>query len=58
MHHRLAGGVLAAIVITNQRETTVLWDAKTGRPVHHALVWQDMRVGDAVSELSRAGGLI
>ncbi len=47
---------LAAIGITNQRETTVLWDAKTGRPVHHALVWQDMRVGDGVSELSRNGG--
>jgi len=47
---------LAAIGITNQRETTVLWDAKTGRPVHPALVWQDMRVGDAVSEFSRNGG--
>ena len=47
---------LAAIGITNQRETTVLWDAKTGRPVHHALVWQDMRVGEYVTELSRNGG--
>jgi glycerol kinase len=47
---------LAAIGITNQRETTVLWNRKTGRAVHNALVWQDMRVGDAVSELSREGG--
>jgi len=47
---------MAAIGITNQRETTVLWNAKTGRPVHHALVWQDMRTGDAVTEFSRAGG--
>ena len=47
---------LAAIGITNQRETTVLWDRKTGRPAHHALVWQDMRVGDSVAEFSRAGG--
>ena len=53
---RLAPGDLAAIGITNQRETTVLWNRLTGRPVHPALVWQDMRVADAVSEFSRAGG--
>jgi glycerol kinase len=47
---------LAGIGITNQRETTVLWNRTTGRPVHQALVWQDTRVGDAVSELVRAGG--
>ena len=47
---------LAAIGITNQRETTVLWNRKTGRPVHYALVWQDMRTGDAVSQFSREGG--
>jgi glycerol kinase len=47
---------LAGIGITNQRETTVLWNRKTGRPVHHALVWQDTRVGSAVSQLARAGG--
>src|SRR4051794_2328006 len=40
---------LAAIGITNQRETTVLWDRKTGRAVANALVWQDMRVGEDVS---------
>ena len=47
---------LTAIGITNQRETTVLWNRKTGRAVHHALVWQDTRVGDAVSEFSHTGG--
>jgi glycerol kinase len=47
---------LAAIGITNQRETTVLWDRRTGRAVNNALVWQDMRVGEAVSEFSRNGG--
>jgi glycerol kinase len=47
---------LAAIGITNQRETTVLWNRKTGKPVANALVWQDTRVDDYVTELSRAGG--
>jgi glycerol kinase len=47
---------LAAIGITNQRETTVLWDRKTGRPVYNALVWQDTRVGEMVAELAAAGG--
>src|SRR5579864_5669908 len=47
---------LAAIGITNQRETTVLWNRRTGRPVHNALVWQDTRVGDSVAEFARAGG--
>jgi glycerol kinase len=48
---------LAAIGITNQRETTVVWDRKTGRPVYNALVWQDTRVDSYVSELAREGGL-
>jgi glycerol kinase len=47
---------LAAIGITNQRETSVLWDRATGRPVCNALVWQDTRVGESVGEMSRAGG--
>ena len=47
---------LAAIGITNQRETTVLWDRATGRPAHNALVWQDMRTADLVSEFSLSGG--
>jgi len=47
---------LAAIGITNQRETTVLWSCRTGQPVYNALVWQDTRVDDLVAELARAGG--
>ena len=47
---------LAAIGITNQRETTVVWNRHTGSPVANALVWQDMRVGDLVAEMSRHGG--
>ena len=47
---------LAAIGITNQRETTVVWERRTGKPVHNAIVWQDTRVADAVAEFSRQGG--
>jgi glycerol kinase len=47
---------LAAIGITNQRETTVLWNRKTGQPIRNAIVWQDTRVADAVAEFSRDGG--
>ncbi len=46
---------LAAIGITNQRETTVVWDRKTGEPIHHAIVWQDRRTADRCSELRAAG---
>ncbi len=52
----LAPGDLAAIGITNQRETTVVWDRKTGEPVYNALVWQDTRVAEMVAELAREGG--
>jgi glycerol kinase len=47
---------LAAIGITNQRETTVLWNRKTGTAVSNAVMWQDTRVEDAVAEFSRHGG--
>jgi glycerol kinase len=47
---------LAAVGITNQRETTVVWDKKTGAPVHNALVWQDTRADDICAELARDGG--
>jgi glycerol kinase len=47
---------LAAIGITNQRETTVVWNRKTGKALANALVWQDTRVADYVSELAKAGG--
>jgi glycerol kinase len=52
----LRPGDLAAIGITNQRETTVVWDRKTGKPIANALVWQDTRVSDYVSELAKSGG--
>jgi glycerol kinase len=48
---------LAAIGITNQRETTVVWNPKTGQPVYNAVVWQDTRVDGYVSELAHDGGL-
>jgi len=47
---------LAAIGITNQRETTVLWDRKTGKPVQNAIVLQDTRVADDVTEFAKHGG--
>jgi len=47
---------LAAIGITNQRETTVLWNRKTGKSVYNAIVWQDTRVERDVAEFSRQGG--
>jgi glycerol kinase len=46
---------LAAIGITNQRETAIVWDRRTGKPVANAIVWQDTRTGDLVTELSRGG---
>ena len=52
----LAASDLAAVGITNQRETTVLWDKATGEPVHNALVWMDTRTADLVAELTAAGG--
>jgi glycerol kinase len=48
-------GAVAAIGITNQRETTIVWDRETGRPVHRAIVWQDRRTMDRCAELRRAG---
>src|SRR5258708_19479731 len=47
---------LAAIGITNQRETTLLWNRKTGKPVANALVWQDTRGADYIPEYSKDGG--
>ncbi len=46
---------IAAIGITNQRETTVVWDRHTGGPVANAIVWQDARVSNYVAELAKAG---
>jgi glycerol kinase len=47
---------LAAIGITNQRETTVVWERETGAPVHNAIVWQDTRTAGLVHELAGAAG--
>jgi glycerol kinase len=46
---------IAAIGITNQRETTVLWDRKTGAPLHNAIVWQDRRTAERCRQLQDAG---
>ena len=52
-----AGGTPAAIGITNQRETVVAWDRRTGRPQHRAIVWQDSRTAAECDTLVEAGHL-
>jgi len=47
---------LAAVGITNQRETTIVWNRKTGEPLTNALVWQDTRVANYVNEFAKGGG--
>jgi glycerol kinase len=49
------GGKIAAIGITNQRETTIIWDKKTGKPIYNAIVWQDRRTADACQILKEKG---
>jgi glycerol kinase len=51
----LTAGDIAAIGITNQRETTVVWDRTTGEPVHHAIVWQDRRTAARCDQLKARG---
>jgi glycerol kinase len=46
---------IVAIGITNQRETTVIWDRKTGKPVYNAIVWQDKRTADSCEDLKSKG---
>jgi glycerol kinase len=53
---RISAGDLAAIGITNQRETTVVWEKATRRPVGNAIVWQDTRTDSICSALAREGG--
>lgn len=48
---------LAAVGITNQRETTLAWNKITGKPYYNALVWQDTRVGSELAELAKKGGM-
>nr|MBX2856302.1 glycerol kinase [Paracoccaceae bacterium] len=52
---RAAPEEIAAIGLTNQRETTVIWEKATGRAIHNAIVWQDRRVADVTAKL-RADG--
>lgn len=47
---------IAAVGVTNQRETTVVWNRKTGKPVYNALVWQDTRTDQICNELAKEGG--
>ena len=46
---------VAAIGITNQRETTIIWDRRTGKPIHNAIVWQDRRTHDVCTTLKDKG---
>jgi glycerol kinase len=52
---RLKSVNIAAIGITNQRETTVVWNRSTGKPVHNAIVWQDRRTSDFCDQLKKKG---
>ncbi|MGH2736030.1 MAG: glycerol kinase GlpK [Actinomycetota bacterium] len=52
----VSAGDLAAVGITNQRETTVVWDRNTGEPVHNAIVWQDTRTQAICDDLAASGG--
>ncbi len=61
MHEALAkaglpAAEIAAIGVTNQRETTVVWEKATGRPIYNALVWQDTRTDEICRRLAEAGG--
>ena len=49
------GGEVAAIGVTNQRETTILWDRKSGAPLYNAIVWQDRRTAARCAELREEG---
>ena len=52
---KVAAKDVAGIGITNQRETTVIWNRKTGKPIHNAIVWQDRRTADYCESLRRSG---
>ncbi len=53
-----AGGPIAGIGITNQRETTIIWDRGTGQPVYNAIVWQDRRTADYCASMKQHEGMI
>jgi glycerol kinase len=52
----ISGSDLVAVGVTNQRETTVVWEKATGKPVHNAIVWQDTRTDKLCGELESEGG--
>jgi glycerol kinase len=52
---KLGAADIAALGITNQRETCLIWDRRTGKPIHRAIVWQDRRTADACRDLKRGG---
>lgn len=52
---KLAAADIAAIGITNQRETVVVWDKATGEPIHNAIVWQDRRTAPLCAKLKKQG---
>ena len=52
---KLKAADITALGIANQRETTILWERKSGQPVHNAIVWQDRRTADACASLKRRG---
>ncbi|MFM2307265.1 MAG: hypothetical protein RLZZ367_1934 [Bacteroidota bacterium] len=51
----ITAGQIASIGITNQRETTVVWDKRTGTPIHNAIVWQDRRTAEICESLKKKG---
>lgn len=51
----ITAGEVAVIGITNQRETTIVWDRKTGKPIHNAIVWQDRRTAPICEDLKKKG---
>jgi glycerol kinase len=55
-HAKVFPGDIAAVGITNQRETTLVWNRRTGQPYHNAIVWQDVRTKDICERLSLEGG--
>ena len=52
----IQGSDLAAVGVTNQRETTVVWDKTTGKPIYNAIVWQDTRTDKLINEFAKDGG--
>ncbi len=54
----LSANDLVAVGITNQRETTLIWDKQTGKPLYNALVWQDTRVDQLCAEYAKMAGRI